>query len=385
MIRRLTSHSAIITLLAISAFAVTAHAQTTWTFTGSTNNDFQTPTNWDQGTVPILNGTATGTPGTAVINNGDAVTYNPGGDFILNNGGTLEITNGSWTQINGGAWIQLGETTQGVTGNGHILVNGGTFNQGTDSNNPFNLNGTGNTFTITSGSANFTTGFTNISNGLTFNIQGGSVVNSTSSGTVAIPLTVQSGAVVNVSGGSLTYDGNLVINGGTWNQSGGIVTMTGSLNELDYETASSGIMSGGTLNIPSLITGVNSVSGTSNTFLFSGGVINDYENSNNGYYGSGSAHAFNFTAGSTGVFNFSGTNDTLSQVVGFVSDGGFEDNGVVDTTGTTLFSVSQSGTVISVELASAIPEPSSSKYAVLGFGGLGLWVFLRRKKARIAS
>jgi len=54
-------------------------------------------------------------------------------------------------------------------------VDGGTFNQGTASSNPFNLGGSiGNAFTITSGVANFSYNV-NINPGLTFSIQGGTV------------------------------------------------------------------------------------------------------------------------------------------------------------------------------------------------------------------
>ena len=55
----------------------------------------------------------------AVINNGTAVSYTPGGDLVIKNGGMLQITNGSFTQVIGNNYIQL-------NGNGSILVNGST-------------------------------------------------------------------------------------------------------------------------------------------------------------------------------------------------------------------------------------------------------------------
>ena len=125
------------------------------TWTGSISNDYSTAGNWSAGSVPNL---TTGI--TALINNGNAVTYNATTDFLISNNSTLEISNGSWTQTGGNNWIQL-------QGNGNILIDGGTFNQGTAGNNPFNISNSGNTFTITSGAANFNASLTSNSAGVT--------------------------------------------------------------------------------------------------------------------------------------------------------------------------------------------------------------------------
>lgn len=339
---------------ALGQSAFTSSGSNTFLSSGSvpagTYYDYNDEANWSAG-VPNLNNTTQ----TAIISNGGTVGYfaDPHGDFVISGGATLQITNGQWSQVTGNSWMQLG---QGGGGFGNILVNGGTFNQGTDGNSPFSITGTGNTFTITSGVANFSTLF------------------------------AVAGITYNISGGSVNLTSNLQLEQGSiWNQSGGIVTIVGA-HEFQFNSTSGGnIMSGGTLNITNLITGVNGSVGS--TFSFSGGVINDFEGTNNGYYGSGSAHPFDFTPGSTGVFNFSGTNTTLSQVMGFVTSGGFTYGGSVDTTGTNYFQYIQTGSGtpnynIALELTS-VPEPST--YPLIGFGCLGMWFFIRRKKARILS
>ena len=156
------------------SFVTTAHAQTftgsAGSYDGGTDYDYGTGADWSGSAVPV-----TSNGGVALIANGESVTYNPGGDILISNGGELEISSGSWTQINGNNWIQLGAQGSGAsTGNGTILVNGGTFNQGTDSAQPFNLTGTGNLFQVMSGTANFTGNF-NVNAGLTYSQSGGTV------------------------------------------------------------------------------------------------------------------------------------------------------------------------------------------------------------------
>ncbi|MEI8342040.1 MAG: PEP-CTERM sorting domain-containing protein [Verrucomicrobiota bacterium] len=293
------------TIAALALGILSAHAQAA-TYTTIAAGDYQTAGNWDNG-VPVLTGTAN----TAVVN--QVMTYNPGGDFSLNGGGTLEITTGgSWTQINGVAWIQLG-------GNGHILVDGGTFNQGTAGNNPFNLGGTGNTFTISSGAAYFNSSFN--------------------------------------AGTALTYL-----------QTGGTVNTVGEF-DANSTTAS---MSGGILNT-TLITTQNAIAGV-DTFTFSGGVIN--LSSGFGIYG-GNAKQINFTLGSTGVINFNG-GTSLSAVQGMVTSGIIELNGTIDA-GLADFSVTQpggTGTPVILQL-NQVPEPSV--FASFAIGACGLLGLRRRR------
>jgi hypothetical protein len=287
----------------LAALALGAYSARADTFSGAINNDYQTAGNWTLGSVP---NTANGA--TATINGGQAVTYNAGGDFYVGNGGTLEIANGSWTQINGNNWIQLR--------GGTILVDGGTFNQGTASSNPFNLGGSiGNAFTITSGVANFDETVT-LNPGLTFSIEGG-MVNSLA-------------------------------------------------NEFDFNSDTI-FMSGGTLNT-TLITGVNS--GGAGIFTLSGGVIN--LSNPFGIYGGGPTEPVNFTVGSTAVINFNG-GTSLSTVQNMVTVGVIEYNGTIDPSD---FNVTQSGGTVSVQL-NAVPEPSV--FAVIATGAVGLLMFRRRQ------
>ena len=102
----------------------------------------------------------------AIIDNGAAVTYTPGGDLTIKNGG-LQISNGSFAQTNGPAYIQL-------NAGGTILVDGGTFDQGSSSSSPFNVTSTGNAFTVSAGAATIRSSF-NINIGLTFLQSGGTI------------------------------------------------------------------------------------------------------------------------------------------------------------------------------------------------------------------
>ena len=384
---RITLGLSILTAFALPV--VSAHAQTTWTFTGATSNDYATSTNWSPSGPPTLVGTSSNV---ALINNGSAVTYNSGPDFVINGGSTLEITNGSWTQIGGGGWIQLGQTNSGTSGNGNILVNGGTFNQGTAGNNPFNTSGTGNTFTISSGSAAFNGGGIQVNSPLTWLQSGGNV-------TSAASLQVQGGGYTQ-SGGIATITGNAIATngGGSWTQSGGVLNISGNLQlnsgagnflfssgtinetgaEVDFSNLGSlSTMTGGVLNITRLFTMVNGPTGSS--FNFGGGLVNDLAgDGNNGWYGSGTGSPFNFTVASTGTLQFlANPNNTvsLSYVQGLVNAGDITYNSGSDAAA---FSVTQTGSDVDVTLLS-VPEPST--YALVGLGGLGIFFVLRRKRA----
>ncbi len=363
-------HNSIVSWIAVTCFfALTLNVSAaSYSFNGAVDNDYKKAGNWSGSVIPD---TANGD--TAVISNGAAVTYDPtstpAGDYTISNGGTLQVTNGSWTQITGGAWIQLG--AGGAGGNGHILVNGGSFSQGTAGNNPFNISGTGNTFTITSGSAAFTSQV-NAVTGITWNIAGGST--SMSAG----PLNVQSGGNVLVSAGTLTLGGNLVLeNGSTWTQTGGTVTL-GSGAEFDFNSLSGSSMSGGTLNVDKLITGVNGSLGS--TFGFSGGTINIGATAFSGMYGADNGnHPFNFTLGSLGVINFLNGNTSVSDVNGWLAAGGILYN---NTTAPSAFLVSQAGgpgTTVSLSLVAAVPEPASYACLMGGVAAIAAVIYRRRR------
>ena len=283
------------------------------TFTGAVNDDYGTAGNWSTGLVPV---TSNGI--TALINNGAAVTYTPGGDLLISNGGMLEITSGSFTQLVNNNWIQLGEQGAGPsTGHGAILVNGGTFNQGTSGNDPFNVTGTGNTFTLSSGAANFTNAL-EIKPGLTYTQSGG---------TAGSPgaLQVDNGGAYSQSNGTVTVGGN-VVTGGGFTLSGGTINATSG--EFDFNTATTTI-SGGVVNTK-LITGVNS--GGVGILTFSGGVINLSNSSSQNspiYAGGPQLDYINFTTGSTAAINFTGAGITPTQVEGYLTNGAVEHNSVV--------------------------------------------------------
>ncbi len=350
--------SAVATLVAAASLTLAIHASAaTASFTGAVDNEYLTAGNWSGSAVP---NTANGD--TAIIANGSAVDYNPGGDLTISNGGTLQVTNGSWTQSVGPAWIQLGQG--GATGNGHILVNGGTFNQGTAGNNPFNITGTGNTFTITSGAANFNTQVNAVA-GMTWTIGGGAT------SMAAGPIDVQNGGKILITAGTLVIGGNVILeNGSTWSQTGGVVTLAAGA-EFQYSSLTNSSMSGGILNVTRLLTGVNGPLGS--TFNFSGGIINDGATGFAGWYGADNAdHPFNFTLGSTGIINFLNGNTTVGDVAGWLIAGGIQYNNTIDPSA---FNVTQNGNTVT--LALVVPEPST--YACL-LGGLGACVVLYRRR-----
>ncbi|HEX4085610.1 MAG TPA: PEP-CTERM sorting domain-containing protein [Chthoniobacteraceae bacterium] len=309
--------------IAISSVAITvltlpigsAHAQNVFTgadgvspLTGGDPGayDFSDGNNWTGG-VPNLQ-----TSGTTQINTpGATVDYYAGtyGDLKIGSGGTLEITNGTFDQVTSINWIQM-------FGNATILVDGGTFEQGSDTNNPFNLNGTtGNAFNITGGSAIFDEDFD-------------------------------------------------VDTGFTYTQTGGTVTITG--NELDYNSPDGTIIDGGVLNV-NLITGVNS--DNTGVLTIEGGTINL---GSGGIYAEGSTTPVNFTAGSTGEVTFPAVDFSTDTLQGWINNGGFSYNGATDPSD---LQVVSSGSLNIVEAIAPVPEPQT--WAMF-FGGIASLCFFRR-------
>lgn len=353
----------------VAVLGMPAHSQTTSTFTGGVSDDYGTAGNWSPNGVPDLSA-----GNTALINNGDAVGYAAGtdvGDLLISNGGELEISNGSWTQTGNNNWIQLGEQGDGAsTGDGSILVNGGTFNQGTSGNSPFNITGTGNSFTISSGTANFSNILTAIS-GIQYNFQGGVT---TIAGTSNLEVNGTGGGGpgnVIISSGTVTTNGDFqLLNGLTqFKMTGGVLNVG---NEADFSATSNISMTGGTMNIYNLFTMVNGPTGS--TFNLGGGLINDEANAFNGWYAPSTSSAFNFTTSSTGTLQFD--NDSLSLVAGWVNSGDITYQGAADSSA---FDVTQNGSAIDVTLqqTESVPEPST--YALLGAGMLALLIWTRRK------
>lgn len=295
----------------LRAGAVTANFTNLGGDNAYTNNN-----NWDTFVVPnVSNGD------TAIIGNGSAVTYTPGGDLVVKNNGILQITSGSFTQVGGNNYLQL-------NGNGSIVVNGGTFNQGTVSSSPFNVTGTGNAFTVSAGTANINNNF-------------------------VIPAGL-----------------NFTMSGGTVNAPG----------ETDFNAPLS-TMSGGVFNT-GLITGANGAGTT--VFSLSGGTLSLSSSRFNGFYNGSATHYINFTLGSTAqiVFNAS-TGATLTTVRGFVSSGGIELNNAPTTASSFNIVQDASGNITVSLVGTAVPEPSAVALMGLGAAGLVGWA-TRRRRARMA-
>jgi len=188
------------------------------------------------------------------------------------------------------------------------------------------------------------------------------------------PLNIQSGGNFTMSAGSLTLGGGLSLeNGSIWSQTGGTVTL-GADSEFDFSSLTGSSMSGGTLNVTKLLTGVNGPLGA--TFSFSGGVINDGATAFNGWYGADNAdHPFNFTSGSTGVINFTGGTTSIGDVNGWLAAGGIQYNGTISPSS---FIVTQPGGVGTTVTLMAVPEPSTYAYLLGGLVIAG--AFHRRRR-----
>ena len=300
-----------LTFVAFGALVTSVLADTYQFTNGNGDNLYRTGANWTDtttsatGTVPDLTAT-----NLAQINNGSAVIYVAGPDLVIKNGGELEVTNGSFTQTSGAAYIQL-------NGNGTILVDGGTFNQGTSSSSPFNVTNAGNVLMVTAGTVN-------IASNHSFQL----------------------------------------VQGLGYNQSGGTVNATGG--ETDFNTDTN-TLSGGTLNA-TLITGVNG-SGTNpdgttkHVFNISGGALTLSSSNSGGIYGGGATQYINFTQGSTGTIEFlASTTDTIATVQGFISRSAieFNDTPYSAATGYSNFTITtDSMGDVFLTAVTAVPEPGT--------------------------
>ncbi len=96
----------------MALLAGSASAATMWT--GTTSNNWSTPTNWNPTGVPdIHNGVDD-----ATIPDGSTVEWTPGGDWSNNATVTLN-GNSSWTQLGGGSWARIA----GNGGTGKLILN----------------------------------------------------------------------------------------------------------------------------------------------------------------------------------------------------------------------------------------------------------------------
>jgi len=118
-------------LAALSIGCAASAAPVTWT--GATDSEWGTGSNWDTASAPNLDGTDNG-----FVSNGDTVNYNATalGDIVVNAGSTLTIDGGStwqqnqgnWSQINGGT-LALDNGTFSRTVGGNLVLG---FNNGDD-------------------------------------------------------------------------------------------------------------------------------------------------------------------------------------------------------------------------------------------------------------
>lgn len=167
---------------AVLASALTTEAAN-FLWTGATDTDYSTGSNWDTGTVPNL-----ALPGNKAFVGGTAIYDAAGGDFTVNNLSRLTVTTGgSFTQTNGVAWmnfiggnliVQAGSsfstgTSQNLLRDANTVISvNGTFDYGSaaDFSTPnFNTAAANGTFTVGSGATVNIAGELNLGSDFTFN------------------------------------------------------------------------------------------------------------------------------------------------------------------------------------------------------------------------
>ncbi|MBN2164618.1 MAG: hypothetical protein JXR25_10670 [Pontiellaceae bacterium] len=222
------------------------------------DGDYLVASNWVGGVVPDL--AASGD--TALIRGGDAVYY-AGPDLMIGGGSTLQISGGSWTQTNGISWIQLG--------GGNLLIDGGTFNQGTAGNIVRNADSS---ISVTAGMANFAGNFIVATNFGSFAVSGAGTVN-----------------VEN----ELKVNNDFAVSGGT---------LTCSL--------------------------ISFADGTGSLLLSGGQVVVDGSGAFSGFYGGGGGKSLDFSGGSAGSLFLA--NYTLAELSAdnFLNNGTITIDGVVN-------------------------------------------------------
>ena len=244
----------------------------TYTWTGTTNIDWNTGTNWSTGTVPVASSivviaTATNQP---VISSATAALC---GTMTLNSGTSLTVTG---TLNDAGNWTNNGST---VSGTGTVTLSGSSATIGGTSTNTFpNLTSTGTSVSMatnTTVNGNFTASAGQFNVGV-----------STTNYTLAITGNyIQSGANVVVSNGA----------------NSSVVTVGGSF------TNSAGILA---LELGTTPTGANfTVNGSSGTTISgTGEIIMDYSGANTAC----TFQTTSFTASGTGGTSADGANTTCS-------------------------------------------------------------------------
>ncbi len=287
-----------LSLLASASISLPA-AVITW---GGSTGEYTTAGNWTGGLLPNTN-----SGDTALITAG-AVTYTPGGDLTLHNGGKLQISGGSWTQVDSVAWIQMA--------GGSIVVDGGTFNQGTAGN-----------------------------------------------------LVLDSSSSISISSGAANFNGNFIYqptNSGTFSITGGTVSVANEFKPIETFT-----MSGGSLTA----TLISFADGTGGVNLAGGTITLDGSGGNHGFYGGDANKGLNFTSAAGTLFLSSFTISELTTA-GFLTNGTIQYNGTVDSS---KFNLSEAdGGVYVTAVGSAIPEPSTAA-ALFGLIVLGAACNRRRR------
>ncbi|MGE9294980.1 MAG: PEP-CTERM sorting domain-containing protein [Puniceicoccales bacterium] len=314
-------------------------------WTGNTNTDWSTASNWDPTNVPNLTGIDNAfVSGTTVYNAAN-------GDFIISTGSTLTIQNGgNWSQTNGIAWIKM----QGGT---LTIESGGIFDTGTAQN--LERPG-GGTFNV-SGTFNINTSFAfGIGTNQTLNLTGGDLTVATGD------FIVSDNGVFNMTGGSAIFPNHVIINADTSTLSfgGGTTTIT---NELKPNAGLNGASIGGGATVNATL--ISFDGGDTNSLDVADGRLNISNGTSfNGIFTAGGDDYVNLTTISSEVFI---DNLTEGGSITLLSDGRLRFNDAI-------------GNIVATPLGdgylfTAIPEPST--YALL-FGAMTLSVLvLRRRKA----
>ena len=308
----------------VMALAAAAHGASIWT--GSTDNDWATGTNWNPTGVPNIAG-----GDSATISSGSVV-YTAGGDWTISTG-TVTFNGGSFTQAGGGAWMRVGEAGAGTL----QIDTGSTFSMGTAGNMLVGNNG---------------------GNG-TINVAGGTFA--------ATTIGITTGSLNVSNGGTVTYGDHFAVNTGT------TVSLTGNGSLLDVGAHEFKPHNGGIVNISGGILKANLISfdGGDAVVNFAGGeiVLALGTSWDGGIYGGSATKYINYNGAASGIMHLVG-DTTGSFANNLLTIGDVKWNDVTDPT---KFSVT---TDVTGSFIQAVPEPG-----FLAMAGLSSLLILRRRRA----
>ena len=231
------SYSALRLLALIALAPAPLVAQTTFTWTGALDSDWNSDGNWNQTGAPALGDDAIIGASASVLVSGGASAAN-----IYLNGGSSSLSVGSGATLDIGSESQSGMLTLGVVGDASLTVNGGGVLTvaGSSGNSVVGRLAAG-TATVDGPGSSWTTGNITVGFGAqgTLNITGGGAVNS-----LNVDLANGNSAGAGGTGGTVFVTGS----GSQWNVSG-TLKISRYVDETDYNSGALTIADGASVTV----------------------------------------------------------------------------------------------------------------------------------------